>query len=83
MQGRRKQCEARDAAGAAISKGHLLLSHHFSERQYLLKLYCMDTRLLMPIMGRQTSIDINLNNFIRCTVLNRVRNNVLNICQIF
>jgi hypothetical protein len=36
MQGRRKQYEA---AGAAISKGHLLLSHHFSERQYLLKRY--------------------------------------------
>jgi hypothetical protein len=26
-------------AGAAISKGHLLLSHHFSGRQYLLKFY--------------------------------------------
>jgi hypothetical protein len=36
MQGRRKQYEA---AGAAISKGHLLLNHHFSERQYLLKRY--------------------------------------------
>ena len=51
-QGRRKRCEA---AGTAISKGHLLLSHHFSERQYLLKLYCMDTRLLVAVMGRQTS----------------------------
>jgi hypothetical protein len=51
-QGRRKQCEA---AGAVISKGHLLLSHHFSERQYLLKLYCIDTRLLVAIMGQQTS----------------------------
>jgi hypothetical protein len=48
IQGRRKQCEA---AGAAISKGHLLLSHHFSERQYLLKLYCMDTQLLAAIVG--------------------------------
>jgi hypothetical protein len=26
---------------------------HFSGRQYLLKLYCMDTRLLVAIMGRQ------------------------------
>ena len=71
---RRKQCEA---AGAAISKGHLLLSHHFSERQYLLKLYCirMDTRLLVPIMhGRQT-LTLNLNSFIRCTVL-MVRNKI-------
>jgi hypothetical protein len=50
-QGCRKQCEV---AGAAISKGHLLLSHNFSERQYLLKLYCMDTRLLVAIMGWQT-----------------------------
>ena len=38
-QGRRKQCEA---AGAAISKGHLLLSYYFSGQQYLLKLLnCM------------------------------------------
>jgi hypothetical protein len=64
-QGRRKQCEA---AGAAISKGHLLLSRHFYGRQYLLKLFCMDIRLLVAIMGRKTSILI-LNNFIRCTVL--------------
>jgi hypothetical protein len=49
-QGRRKQCEA---AGAAISKRHLLLSHHFSGQQYLLKLYCMDTRLLLAMMGRK------------------------------
>jgi hypothetical protein len=49
-QGRRKQCEE---AGAAISKGHLLLSHHFSGQQYLLKLYCMDTRLLLAIMDRK------------------------------
>jgi hypothetical protein len=34
----------------------------------LLKLYCMDTRLLVAIMGRQTSTLI-LNNFICCTVL--------------
>ena len=64
-QGRRKQCEA---AGTAISKGHLLLSHHFSGRQYLLKLYCMDTRLLVAIVGRQTPTLI-LNNFICCTML--------------
>jgi hypothetical protein len=44
-QGRRKQ---REAAGAA--KGHLLLSHHFSGQRYLLKLYCMDTRLLLAII---------------------------------
>jgi hypothetical protein len=50
LQGRRKQCEA---AGAAISKGHLLLSHHFSGQQYLLKLYCMDTRLLLAITDRK------------------------------
>ena len=57
-----KQCEA---AGAAISKGHLLLSHHFSGQQYLLKLYCMDTRLLLGIMDR------NVDRFlaIRYTVL--------------
>jgi hypothetical protein len=65
LQGRRKQCEA---AGAAISKGHLLLSHNFAERQYLLKLYCMDTRLFVAIMGRQT-LTLIFNNFIRCTVL--------------
>ena len=64
-QGRRKQCQA---AGAVISKGHLLLSHHFSGWQYLLKLDCMDTRLFVAIMGRQTSTLI-LNNFIRCTML--------------
>jgi hypothetical protein len=71
MQGRRKQCEA---AGAAISKGHLLLSHNFSGRQYLLKLYCMDTRLLVAIVGRQTSTLI-LNNFICCTML-RAQNKI-------
>jgi hypothetical protein len=60
--------EAIEAAGAAISKGHLLLSHHFSWRQYLLKLYCMDTRLLVAIVGRQTPTLI-LNNFICCTML--------------
>jgi hypothetical protein len=60
--------EAIEAAGAAISKGHLLLSHHFSGRQYLLKLYCMDTRLLVAIVGRQTPTLI-LNNFICCTML--------------
>jgi hypothetical protein len=49
-QGCRKQCEA---AGAAISKGHLLLSHHFSGQKYLLKLYSMDTRLLLAIMDRK------------------------------
>jgi hypothetical protein len=65
IQGRRKQCEA---AGVAISKGHLLLSNHFSGRQYLLKLYCMDTRLLVAIVGQQTSTLI-LNNFICCTML--------------
>ena len=65
IQGRWKQCEA---AGAAISKGHLLLSHHFSGRQYLLKLYCMDTRLLVAVMGWKT-LTLILNNFIRCTVL--------------
>jgi hypothetical protein len=32
------------------------------------KLYYMDTRLLVAIIGRQTSTLI-LNNFIRCTVL--------------
>jgi hypothetical protein len=64
-QGRRKQCEA---AGAAISKGHFLINHHFSGQQYLLKIYySMDTRLLVAIMGRQTSTLI-LNNFIRCTM---------------
>jgi hypothetical protein len=52
-QGRRKQCEA---AGAATSKGHLLLSHYFSGQQYLLKLYCMDTRLLLAIMDRFLAI---------------------------
>jgi hypothetical protein len=72
MQGRRKQCEA---AGAAISKGHLLLSHNFSGQQYLLKLYCMmDTRLLVAIVGRQTSTLI-LNNFICCTML-RAQNKI-------
>jgi hypothetical protein len=66
-QGCRKQCEA---AGAAISKGHLLLSHHFSERQYLLKLYCMDTRLLVGCgYYGLANFDINLNNFICFTVL--------------
>ena len=69
--GTRKQCEA---VGAAISKGHLLLSHHFSKRQYLLKLYCMDTQLLVAIMGRKTSTLI-LNNFIRCTML-RAQNKI-------
>jgi hypothetical protein len=69
-QGRRKQCEA---AGAAISKGHLHFSHHISERQYFSKLYCirMDTRLLvlcLLCMGRQT-LTLILNSFIRCTVL--------------
>jgi hypothetical protein len=59
-QGRRKQCEA---AGAVISKGHLLPNHHFSVRQYLLKIYCMDTRLLVAIMGRQTCMDINFEQF--------------------
>jgi hypothetical protein len=50
-QGRRKQCEA---AGAAISKGHFLLSYYFSGQQYLLKLLnCMDTRLLLAIMDRK------------------------------
>jgi hypothetical protein len=53
-QGRRKQCEA---AGGTISKGHLLLSHHFSGQQYLLKLYCMDTRLLLAIMDRKLRND--------------------------
>ena len=64
-QGRRKQCEA---AGAAISKVHLLLSHHFSGQQYLLKLYCMDTRLLLAIMDRKLR---NVDRFlaIRYTVL--------------
>jgi hypothetical protein len=38
---------------------------HFSERQYLLKLYCMDIRLLVAIMDLQTSTLI-LKNFIRC-----------------
>ena len=38
--------EAMWSGGAAISKGHLLLNHHFSGRQYLLKIYCMDIRLL-------------------------------------
>jgi hypothetical protein len=47
LQGRWKQCEA---AGAAISKGHLLLSHHFSGRQYLLKLYCMDTESVLIVL---------------------------------
>jgi hypothetical protein len=72
MQGRRKQCEA---AGAAISKGHFLLSHNFSGQQYLLKLYCMmDARLLVAIVGRQTSTLI-LNNFICCTML-RAQNKI-------
>jgi hypothetical protein len=64
-QGRRKKCEA---AGAAISEGHLLLSHHFSGQQYLLKLYCMDTRLLLAIMDRKLR---NVDRFlaIRYTVL--------------
>jgi hypothetical protein len=65
-QGRRKQCEA---AGAAISKGHLLLSHHFSGQKYLLKLYCIsDTRLLLAIMDRKLR---NVDRFlvIRYTVL--------------
>jgi hypothetical protein len=54
-QGRRKQCEA---AGAAISKGHLLLSHYFSGQQYLLKLYCVDTRLLLAITdGKLRNVD--------------------------
>jgi hypothetical protein len=66
-----EECEA---AGAAISKGHLLLSHHFSGRQYLLKLYCMDTRLLVAIVGRQTSTSIS-NNFICCTML-RAQNKI-------
>jgi hypothetical protein len=43
-------------------------------RQYLLKIYCMDTRLLVAIMGRQTSTLI-LNNFIRCTML-RTQNKI-------
>jgi hypothetical protein len=47
-QGRRKQCEA---AGAAISKGHLPHNHHFSGRQYLLKIYCsIDTRRKIVIV---------------------------------
>jgi hypothetical protein len=70
-QGRRKQCEA---AGTAISKGHLLPNHHFSVRQYVLKIDCMDIRLLVAIMGRQTSTLI-LNNFIRCTML-RAQNKI-------
>jgi hypothetical protein len=61
-QGRRKQCEA---AGAAISKW----------AANLLKIYCgMDTRLLVDIMGRQTSTLI-LNNFVRCTML-RAQNKI-------
>jgi hypothetical protein len=57
-QGRLKQCEA---AGAAISKGHLLLNHHFSGRQYLLKIYCMDTRLY-GYYG-SANFDINFEQF--------------------
>ena len=34
----------------------------------MLKLYCMDTRFLVAIVGRQTSTLI-LNNFICCTML--------------
>jgi hypothetical protein len=68
--GRRKQCEA---AGAVISKVHLLLSHHLSERQYLLKLYCMDTRLLVAIMGLQTSTLIWTILLVARTVLRKGR----------
>ena len=42
----------------------LLLSHNFSGRQYLLNLYCMDTRLLVTIMGRQTTTLILSNLFV-------------------
>ena len=57
-----------------MSKGHLL--NHFSGRQYLLKIYCMDTRLLVAIMGLQTSAFTVLNNFmIRCTIL-RAQNRI-------
>jgi hypothetical protein len=72
-QGRRKQCEA---AGAAISKGHLLLNHHFSGREYLLNIYCIYGYSITCgyIMGRQSST-LNLNNFIRCTML-RERNKI-------
>jgi hypothetical protein len=66
--------EAMWSGGGSISKGHLLLSHNFSVRQYLLKLYCMDTRLLVAIVGRQTSTLI-LNNFICCTML-RAQNKI-------
>jgi hypothetical protein len=76
-QERRKQCEA---AGAAISKGHLLSNHHFSVRQYLLKIYCMDTRLLVTIMGNETSTLI-LNNFICCTML-RAQNKISKLMYI-
>jgi hypothetical protein len=62
--GAENQC---GAARAAIST-HFKRALHYSERQYLLKLYCMDTRLLVAIMGRQTSTLI-LNNCICCTVL--------------
>ena len=58
---RRKQCEA---AGAAISKGHLLLSHNFFCAAILLKLYCMDSRLLVTNMGLQTSTLILNNLFV-------------------
>jgi hypothetical protein len=46
--------EAMWSGGGSHFKRALVLSHHFSGRQYLIKLYCMmDTRLLVAIVGRQ------------------------------
>jgi hypothetical protein len=42
------------SGGGSHFKMALVLSHHFSGRQYLIKLYCMmDTRSLVAIVGRQ------------------------------